>query len=201
MGCRSLLSEPRSVVVADASVVINLVSTGRAAAIAAALNGFVVVEQVVSELEWGRRKGWENAAGLEELVRSGHARIVRLGPSGLVHFSQFVSGPAASTLDDGEAATIAYAVEHDAVAVIDERKACRLATERFGDLAVGCTVDLLADPAVGSALGPELPDAIFEALMRGRMRVPACRCDWVVDLIGAERAGRCASLPQSVRER
>ena len=201
MGYPSLRSESRSAVVADASVVINLISTGRAAAIATALNGFVVVEQVAWELDSGREKGWNHAAALEELVRLGLARRVRLGCSGLAHFERLVSGPAASTLDDGEAATIAYAIENDAVAAVDERKARRLVAERFVNLAVTSAVDLLADPAVGAALGTELPDAVFQALLRGRMRVPSYRSEWVVNLIGAERAGRCVSLPQSVRKR
>ena len=98
-------------------------------------------------------------------------------------------------------ATIAYALEHNAMALIDERKANRLCSERFNALHTGCTVDVLMHAAIETALGRiGLAEAVFNALYYGRMRVPAGRhVDWVVNLIGPERAGQCASLPRSVR--
>ena len=115
------------------------------------------------------------------------------------HFSSLVSGSAAETLDDGEAATIACAIERAAVALVDERKAIRFCAERFPNLAVGCTVDVLAQHHVQAALGPGLVDAVFNALDRGRMRVPEKYGRWVVDLIGKERAAGCRSLPKRFR--
>ncbi len=68
------------------------------------------------------------------------------------HFADLVGGAAADTLDDGEAATIACAMERSAIALIDDRKAIRLWAERFPHLAVGCTLDVLAQQHVpGSA--------------------------------------------------
>jgi predicted nucleic acid-binding protein len=59
-----------------------------------------------------------------------------------------VVGPAQTTLDDGEAATIAHAVALNGVALIDERKANRICTERFPELRIASTVDILVHPSV-----------------------------------------------------
>ena len=124
----------------------------------------------------------------------------QLGEVGMSIFSSLVSGSAAETLDDGEAATIACAAERSAIALIDDRKANRIGGERFPNLAFGCTVDVLAQRQVQAVLGSSLPDAVFNALDRGRMRVPDRYGLWVVDLIGRERAAGCRSLPKRFRD-
>ena len=201
MECRSWLDDPTILIVADTSVVINLNATGCSGTILGALpNRFAVVGQVALELEAGRRNGYNDSDGLDALVAAGQVEIVHLSNHGLQRFTALVSGPAAQTLDDGEAATIAYALEHNAMALIDERKANRLCSERFNELHTGCTVDVLMHTAIEAALGRiELAEAVFNALYNGRMRVLAHHVDWVVDLVGPERAGQCASLPRSVR--
>ena len=123
----------------------------------------------------------------------------RLGDVGMSHFESLVSGSAAETLDDGEAATIACAIERSAVALIDDRKAVRICAERFPNLAVGCTVDVFAQRDVRAAHGTRLADAVFNALDRGRMRVPDLYGRWVVDLIGQDRAAGCRSLSKRFR--
>ena len=201
MGCRSCLVDPTALVVADASVAINLIATGFAEPILDAVpNRVTVVEEVVLELRDGKRCGRTDAEGLNALASAGHVEIVRLGDQAVDHLSALVSGPAAETLDDGEAATIAYALEHGATALIDERKANRICAERFPALAIGCTVDLLAHDRIESSLGSaSLSDAVFNALYQGRMRVMAHHLEWVIKLIGPERASQCLSLPESVR--
>lgn len=201
MECRSCLNDPTALVVADASVAINLNATGFSEAILGALpNRVVVTNEVRLELEVDRRNGRSDADALSALVGTGHIEIVQLGDLGLGRFTGLVLGPAAQTLDDGEAATIAYALEHGATALIDERKASKICANRFSALPTGCTVDLLAQDDVRTALGADnLADAVFNALYSGRMRVLAHHMDWVVELIGAERAARCPSLPRSVR--
>ena len=105
------------------------------------------------------------------------------------------------TLDDGEAATIAYAVGRGAIAVIDERKATRIGAELFPALRIACTVDMLAHPQVQDDLGKEmLADAVFRALRDGRMRVFPHHIEWVVGLIGPEKVAACRSLPGSARK-
>ena len=191
----SCLDERPAPIVADTSVIINLNATGCATTILRALpNRCVVVEDVSLELQLGRRTGRGDADALDALIEQ-----VQLGNVGASHFADLVSGSAAQTLDDGEAATIAYAIEQSAVALIDDRKAIRICTESFPNLAVGCTVDVLAQRHVQEELGRRLPDAVFNALDRGRMRVPDRYGQWVVNLIGTERAALCRSLPKRFR--
>ena len=200
MVCRSCLDERTAPVVVDTSVVINLNATGCAEAILRSLpNRCVVVEDVLLELQIGRQTGRGDADALAVLIEQHLVEHARLGGVGMSHFSSLVSGPAAETLDDGEAATIACAIERGAVALVDERKAIRICAERFPNLALGCTVDMLAQHHVQAALGPGLAVAVFNALDRGRMRVPEKYGRWVVNLIGEERAAGCRSLPKRIR--
>ena len=203
MVCPSCLNDPVALFVADASVAINLNATNCAATILDALpNRVVVVEEVAIELEAGRQKGRSDSDGLKTLVAAGQIEIVRLENEGLRHFAGLVSGPAEDTLDDGEAATLAYALQHHATAVIDERKANKICSERFGSLPTGSTIDLLAHAAIAAALGRAgLAEAVFNALFFGRMRVPTQYVDWVVNLIGQDRTRKCVSLPKSIRQR
>jgi len=195
------LTDPAAIAVADASAVINLNATGCAREIVDALpNRIVVVDIVPEELARGRERDRKDADLLHEIVAAGAIEIVGLGEAALEFFEGFVVGSAADTLDDGEAATIAYALAEGAIPLIDERKATRLCAERHPALRVGCTVDLFAHPALLQRLGREpLADAVFNALFRGRMRVFPHHLEWVLELIGTERAARCSSLPAAVR--
>lgn len=197
------MPDSRRLVVVDTSVAINLNATGCATAILGAVPYAVVLTNVVQgKLLEDRRSGRGDAALLETLVSSGHVRIVSLDEAALRVFGDLVAGPSAETLDDGEAATIAYAVTHDAVPIIDERKARRICTERFTGLRPLSTVDILAEPAVNAALGRSaLADSVFLALRNARMRVLPERIAWVVALIGNDRASQCPSLPRHVRSR
>ncbi len=200
MVCRSCLDERAAPVVVDTSVVINLNATGCAEAILRSLpNRCVVIEDVLLELQIGRQTGRGDANALAVLVEQHLVERAQLGNIGMSHFRSLVTGSASETLDDGEAATIACAIEQGAVALVDERKAIRICIERFPNLAVGCTVDVLAQCHVQAALGRSLPDAVFNALNRGRMRVPDPYGQWVVDLIGKERAAMCRSLGKRFR--
>ena len=203
MVCPSCLNDPAVPVVADTSVVINLNATGFAQVILDALpNPFVVTEDVAIELEGGRRNGRKTRDGLDALIAGGQVEIVRLGSNGLRQFAGLVSGLATDTLDDGEAATIAYALEHNATALIDERKANKICEERFGELSTGCTLDLLAHSKIEPVLGRMgLVEGVFNALYYGRMRVPPGHVGWVANLVGQDRMKKCISLPRSVRQR
>jgi predicted nucleic acid-binding protein len=202
MGLLTCLTDPAALIAADTSTVINLNATGCAREIVSAIpNKLVVVDVVPDELNEGRRRGRQDADLLDQLVASGLVEVVKLDEACAPHFEKLVVGPAAMTLDDGEAATIAYAVGHKGIAVIDERKATRIAAERFANLRVGCTVDILAHPKVQKCLGKKtLGDAVFNALYRGRMRVFQQHVEWVIGLIGADRASECTSLPSSIRQ-
>lgn len=196
------LIEPAALIIADTSAIINLNATGRAAEILRTLpNKLIVVDIVRRELEEGRVRGRQDADLLEELVAAGLAQIDELGEPAALYFERLVVGPAMSTLDDGEAATISCAVARGGLPILDERKAMRLCAQFFPELCVACTVDILRQPQVRNGLGKDgLAEAVFKALRDGRMRVLPQHMDWVVGLIGVQRAAECASLPGAVRK-
>jgi predicted nucleic acid-binding protein len=195
------LINPETPHIADASAIINLNASGMAAAIIQALpHRLQVVDIVLQELESGRPKGRLDAELLRGLINQGLIELVSLGPPAEIHFENLVVGPAEATLDDGEAATIAFAIEANAIAIIDERKAKRICAQRHSGLVLRTTVDILAGSSVGIALGTTmLADALFNALTHGRMRVAEDRLEWVVSQIGKERARQCESLPRRIR--
>lgn len=202
MEYQSCLDDLDAPIVTDTSVIINLNATGYAEAILRAVpNHVLAVEEVSLELEDGRRRRHSTADALVRLVASGVVRVVRLGDVGRVHFVTLVGGRATETLDDGEAATIASALERDGIALIDERKALRICAERFLGLRTGHTLDLLSHREVRSALAQdELRDAVFKALYNGRMSVPNCHVEWVINLVGKERASKCSTLSGQVTD-
>lgn len=201
MGSQASLIDPAGILVADTSTIINVNATGCGQEIIRALpNKLVIVDVVRGELDEGRRLGRRDAEQLDELVGIGLVDIVKLDDAALMHFEKLVIGPAVATLDDGEAATIAYAFRQGAVAVLDERKATRICAELFPSLQTNCSVDILAHPDVERCLGKKgLAQAVFNALYQGRMRVFGQHVEWVVGLIGKDQAAVCSSLPNSVR--
>ena len=192
-----------AVVVAATSVVINLNASGQAEAILASLPYRVVVTDIVAgELDEDRRSGRQDADLLAALVRDGGVRVVSLNEADLDVFGTLVTGPAAETPDDGEASTIAYAVEHGIAPVIDERKGLNICRTRFPALKPKTTVDLFADPAVTEALGRDtVAGAVFLALRDARIRMAVEHLAWVIDQIGPDRATLCPSLPRGARRK
>jgi predicted nucleic acid-binding protein len=203
MGSPTCLTDPSLAIVLDASAAINICASGCAADLIRAIRSPVlVVDEVPAELEEGRRRGRKEMDELESLITGKLVQVVALQGSAEAVFESLVIGDASHTLDDGEAATIAYAVSHSAIAIIDERKALRICGERFPALLTGCTVDLFANELALSSLGtPRIAKALFDALQIARMRVLPHHVDWVVGLIGTDQAGKCASLPKSARQR
>jgi predicted nucleic acid-binding protein len=198
---RTFLNSHR-VITADASTIINLNASGCAQRIVRALKSkFVVVDVVQSELEDGRKNGRRDADLLNGLVADGVFEVVRLDGIAMQHFERLVVGPAIETLDDGEAATIAYALSNDVSAAIDERKATSICTTRFPQLTLCSTVDILSMPEVELALGREgLANAAFQSLFHGRMQVPPRCIEWITNLIGPNQAAICRSLPKAARK-
>jgi predicted nucleic acid-binding protein len=193
--------DPSIPLVADTSTVINLIATGCAGTILVALpNPIVVVDVILGELDTGRSRGRVHADRFQEIIGAGHVAIVSLGDIGWMHFETLVTGTARDTVDDGEAATIAYAVEHGAVSILDEKKGTRICSSRFPDLKSISTVDVLLHPRVLESLGEDaFTDALFAALRDARMAVFPHHLDEVLRLIGPERASQCPSLPIAAR--
>lgn len=194
-------SDPSPGLAADASAVINLIASGQPEQILRSLpHQVLVAREVAEEIEGGRQNGHGNAEALERLIAAGHLTIVELSEQGAAIFEVLTVGDGPSTLDDGEAATIAWAATTGNVAVIDEKKATRICEQEYPSLRLWSTVDLFAHSHVTEAVGPKmLANAVFSALTVGRMRVLPRLQPWVVNLIGPERAALCHSLPTSAR--
>lgn len=188
-------------IVSDASAIINLNATQCTEDILRALpERIAVVDIVRGELEDGRGKGHRDAEKLQALASAGLIDIVSLGDIGDAIFEQLVAGSALSTLDDGEAATIAYAVENSASVVIDDQKARRICKERFPGVPRHYSVEILQRTSVVDHLGPtRLIQAVTNALQGARMQVSSEHSEWIISLIGAETARRCSSLPRRLR--
>lgn len=189
------------VIVADTSVVINLNSCGCGQEILDALpNRVVVTESVLNEIEDGHRKGRPRVSLFDPASAGRSIEVIELGERGKEIFEVLVIGNASETLDDGEAATIGYAVEHDVIAAIDERKASRICGRRYPQLRVSSTLDIFRHPEVGDALGRHrLIEAVVNALNAARMRVPEAHLNWLESLLGPDRMAGCSSIPRSAR--
>jgi predicted nucleic acid-binding protein len=201
MSSSNFLTDPRLILVADASVVINLNATGGARAIITAFpNKWAVTANAFSELIGGQRNGHDDAHALQALIKDGVIDLVGLGAEGGRVYETLIDGTAFRTLDDGEAATIAYAHEVRGVALIDERKATNLCADRYPDLPLLSTVELLLHDVVVRALGQNgHVGAILGALQKARMRVPPDQISRVVEVIGKKCAAKCMSLPKGAR--
>ena len=126
--------------------------------------------------------------------------VVGLGERGELLFEQLVAGAASETLDDGEAATIAYAAETSLGIVMDDSKARRICRERFSGIPMRSSVEILQHASLHQALGEvRMVTAVVNALQIGRMRVFPEHLAWVLKLIGDEKASACCSLPRRSR--
>lgn len=203
MGLPNCLFDFSRPLVLDASVAINLNATGNGIRILEAIpNPVVLLEGVSRELEAGRARGRSDAEWVSTLVAAGRAEIVSLCGECEGNFLALVCGSGSATLDDGEAATIAWAVAHGGIPIIDERKGLSICKDRFPLVPVATTTDIFSHDGVVTALGQDaLRDAVFNALTVGRMRVHDQHIPWVIDLIGPKRAQLCHSIPSHIRQR
>lgn len=199
----SCLTNQDKVIVLDASVIINLLATENAGAILQALEAdLVVTGNVVREIDQGAANGRSESKHLAELIDSRVLRAEELAGLSLEHFFDMVSGHTSNSLGDGEAATLAYAYSNRCSAAIDEKKATRIAGERFEAMKLVTTIDILAYESVQALLGHEvLANATLQALRISRMQVRPHQFDWVANLIGEGDLAECASLKRLARRR
>jgi predicted nucleic acid-binding protein len=182
----------------DASVVINILGTGDAVRLIRSLNRRCVVEHVAwREVRRDPVTGDSARRALDSLVSAGLLQREVMQSSAMDRFLGLVLAQSPDGLDDGEAATLAHAAATEATAVIDERKAIRIGCGAFPGLRILSTLDLLSSPTVIHAIGKvDLADAVFSALVHARMRVPTAFREWILELLGTERASKCPSLGQ-----
>lgn len=201
MTCVSCLTEVDDPLLLDASVVVNLNATGFAGRILEAIpTGVIIPAPVVTELRRGTPLGHSDATDLEELLAEGLAETMKVPVPAQSEYVALVSGSSANSLGDGEAATIASAYATGGWAAIDERKARRICVERYGEVKLASTVDLLSHPEVVDAFtGHELSAALLAALEVANMQVHEQHMEWVVSRIDPYRISNCMSLPRAVR--
>ncbi len=194
-------TDPRVPLIGDASVVINLIATGSAPEIIVALaHPFSVTENAFAELKGGARKGHDDHAVLSKLVGEGIVTEVTLSEAALTVYERLIDGSNVRTLDDGEAATIAYAHEISAIPLLDERKARSVCAASFPNLRMLCSAELLMDPLLRARFGVQGQiGLIVNALKIGRMRVPSEHVLKIRSMIGEENAAQCSSLPKITR--
>lgn len=192
----SCLTDEDSSLVLDASVVINLLATGHPIPIIRALAMPVVVaDNVVREIERGAVNDRQELDLLTRVIDDQVVGVAELEGDALQTFFDLVSGNSSESLGDGEAATLAFAHGTGGSAAIDEKKATRLAADRFGSLKIVTTIDILAHDTVRAALGDaRLADATLQALRLARMQVREHQFDWVARVIGMENVETCSSL-------
>lgn len=190
-------TSPANIIVADASVLINLNATGHfEAIIRASVCNFHVTQNAFEELQRGSRNGHADALAVGDLAQAGLLAVVPLADAAEPVYRSLIEGAASETLDDGEAATIAQAHAISGVALIDEKKASRLCNGRFPNLSLRSTAELLLDNKISEALGALHAEAVLKALTKARMNVHPEHLDAIRQLIGDHNASRCRSLPQ-----
>lgn len=188
--------------VADTSVIINLVASGIPEQILSGINNPIyVVDEIIPELDRGSKKGCAGADILTKLINNGIVTRVSLNDKGWEHFEKLVCGSAKTSLDDGEAATLAYCAVHQVIPIIDEKKANKVCEEQYPNLKPISSASIFKLAEINGLINEELlSEAMHRALTEGRMRVLEPHIEWVINLVGPVKAANCNSLSQSQRK-
>jgi predicted nucleic acid-binding protein len=146
----------------DACVLINLVATGHIDEIVAANEmNLIAVEEVVEETLYIREAANPNQLreiDMNRLQAMGSVGVVRLERPEEEKFVEF-----AARLDDGEAATLAVAMNRSLTVATDDRAALRLIVELNLEVETVSTADLLRGWADSD---PDAGEIIVEALRK-----------------------------------
>ena len=182
-------------IILDASVIINILGSGKPIDVLSSLNRTIMVEKtVLQEVTFDpfTRKSADTI--ISELLDLGCITQVTMCNDSYMDFLDMVSAPSPNGLDDGEAATIAYAnIYKEIIAVIDEKKGLRVASERYPNLTLATSLDIFSDPNLLSN-GHDVAGLVYSALIKSRMRVPSHWEEWVINLIGVDKARQCRSI-------
>mgnify|MGYP001806537975 CR=1 FL=1 len=202
MSSPRLFANAETPAVFDACPIINLAVTKLALCFLLLLpHTLILPVEVQEDLRRGVANGHSDSVFLDDLISDGTVQLVEMGAVAKLHFETLVTGSAQESLDDGEAATIACALEREAIAVIDEAKATRICRMRHADLELVSTTALLLHEKTEDAIGPDsIAECLFGALQAARMRVPIELLPQVVERLGPDLVLQCNSLPKSVRD-
>ena len=182
-------------IVFDASVIINILGSGQEERILGALPGRRVVVEVTSR-DITRHPLMPRSAAdpLASLVAAGLLERISLPEASLVRFIELTGAVPPDDLDDGEAAALAAGETLALPVAVDEAKGRRVASARLRDVQLLSSAEVFAMPEVAAALGAQLVDALFSALVNARMRVLPDHEAWVRELLGDARVAQCPSL-------
>jgi predicted nucleic acid-binding protein len=185
----SKLKSDASPLFLDASTVINLVASNRMEEVLFALARPVFVEEkVCHEFKRHPRDGSSAKGILDSIAAKGQLRVLRMSNAQFETFLKLTGCPAPDDLGDGEAATLACA-DGNGAAVIDDKKASRIAARDFCQMQIYTSLDIVCSQGVNKHLGTAaLSDAVYEAIKIARMRVPHHWRQWVSELLGKQRA-------------
>ncbi len=186
--------------VLDTSSLINLHACTYGKRILTAIPNKILVPEIVAgelEHETSRKNGEYDF--LCTLLAGEFVTLAKLTGVESEIFQELTS--ASSSLDDGEAATIAVATSRYFLPIIDERRGRMHARALMKARDPAWSLDLFRHPMVIATLGdqPAL-EALYLALRDGRMRIPPESADGVIALVGMERSQDCTCLP-GYRER
>lgn len=163
---------PAGPLVLDASVLFNLLGTGRPQELLKALGVPCLVEERTAA-EVRRMPGERTeSAPLRPLFDDGCLTLCRMTTQGYETYLSLLSGPSTDTLDDGESAAIAMAVTGAGSVVLDDKKARRILAARFPGCTSGTSLSLLVEAAHRAAWSEQqLLHAISRAREISRMAV------------------------------
>jgi predicted nucleic acid-binding protein len=182
----------------DASVVINLVASNYTEGILLALDRpMLVTEDVCAEFKRHPRDGGSSRQVIENLTNRRRVQITKMSDSQFDVFLRLTGYPPPDDLGDGEAATLACA-DGIGSAVIDDRKALRIATRDFPNQTLYSSLDLFCAEQVLSGLGRSvIAQAVYDSIKIARMRVPSDWRGWVSNLLGKARVAELPTMAAS----
>lgn len=186
----------RPPLVLDASVIFNLLGTGRAKFLCSHCRyRLLAPSAVVREIKREPEINIVKDADLVTLVDCGLIKLLD-SHDGAEEIALALMGcPSPDDLDDGEAYAIAYAVVLEAAIGIDENKGRRIIATRWPALKCFFALEVIESAAAAAELSNrDCSDIVFSAVRHARMRVPKSRRRDVIELIGKERARECVSL-------
>ncbi len=196
----SKLIDPSEPIVLDTGIIINLAATGLADRILGAFSGpIIVVDIVLDDLERNSENDRPALEVLQGLISVGLVRLEKSSDLSEGYFESLIAGPSPDTLDDGEAGTIALALEKAMIAVLDERKALRICRENYPSLRTASTIDILSHSSVQRALGRDLLRLAVEKALSAHMRVFPEYIDWLVELLGVDVLVKFATVSTNTK--
>ena len=192
----SLSDDGQAKIVTDTSILINLECCGIGKEIVQLIdNPFVVTEGVADEVGGKQGKFYESSRiFMEGLLSANLLEVVRLSDEE-IEVSQRMTRME-NGLEEGEATTIAVAKSRGYIPIIDEKRGRAYALNELGNVIIGRSIDVLLHSKVRSTIaGSLIREAVYFALRDAKMNISPNQLNFVIELIGKDRARACVSLP------